>query len=112
MNNQELTTKLQEILSNENYFDMIEAALAFEKEYKQSEFYKKTKMSLMDALKGQKVWQIANFNLKTAVNKTQEYINSLDLSNLTNIIDQAGELFDIQNTEILNAIQEVKNITL
>lgn len=107
MNNQELTTKLQEILSNENYFDMIEAALAFEKEYKQSEFYKKTKMSLMDALKGQKVWQ--TINMKNVFGKIQEEINKLELSNLMNIITEAGNMFDQQNEEILNIMQGVKD---
>ena len=107
MNNQELTTKLQEILSNENYFDMIEAALAFEKEYKQSEFYKKTKMSLMDALKGQKVWQ--TINMKHVFGKIQEEINKLELSNLMNVITEAGNMFDQQNEEILNIMQGVKD---
>ena len=107
MNNQELTTKLQEILSNENYFDMIEAALAFEKEYKQSEFYKKTKMSLMDALKGQKVWQ--TINMKNMFGKIQEEINKLELSNLMNVITEAGNMFDQQNEEILNIMQGVKD---
>ena len=43
MNNQELELKVKEILSIENFFDMMEAVFAFEKEYKATEFYKKTK---------------------------------------------------------------------
>ena len=44
MNNNELELKIKEILSIENFFDMMEAVFDFEKEYKGSEFYKKTKM--------------------------------------------------------------------
>ena len=37
MNNQELELKVKEILEIENFFDLIEAVCAFEKEYKQSD---------------------------------------------------------------------------
>ena len=56
MNNQELELRIKEILSLENFFDMIEAAVDFEKEYKQSGFYKKTKMPLLEVIKNSKMW--------------------------------------------------------
>ena len=46
MNNQELELKVKEILAIENFFDMMEAAIAFEKEYKGTNFFKKTKEQL------------------------------------------------------------------
>lgn len=55
MNNQELELKVKEILSIENFFDMMEAVFAFEKEYKATEFYKKTKMSLVEVMKESKI---------------------------------------------------------
>lgn len=58
MDNKELNIKFQEILSTKNFFDMLENAMAFEKEYKQSSFYKKTKLSLLEALKYHKVWML------------------------------------------------------
>lgn len=110
MNNQELELRVKEILSLENFFDMIEAAVDFEKEYKKSSFYKKTKMPLMEVMKNSKMWYLVNFNELLKV--IQEKINQLDLSKFMEIIDQAGDLFAGENQEILNIIQEVKDITL
>lgn len=110
MNNEQLQNKIKEILSVNNFFDMIEMATAFEKEYKQSNFYKKAKMSLMDVLKYSKMWSL--MNLDGLMKNIQAKINELDLSNLTNIISQAGEMFAIENEEIQNMIKEVKDITL
>ena len=110
MHNQELELRVKEILSLENFFDMVEAAVDFEKEYKQSSFYKKTKMPLLEVIKNSKMWYLVNFDelLKT----NQEKIDQLDLSRFMEIIDQAGGLFAEENQEILNMIQEVKDITL
>ena len=43
MNNQELELKIKEILKIKNFFDMVEATVAFDKEYRTSSFYKATK---------------------------------------------------------------------
>ena len=40
MNNIELENKIKELLSIENYFDMIVAMKKFEPEYKKSDFFK------------------------------------------------------------------------
>lgn len=110
MDNKQLELEIKEILATNNFFDMIEKALAFEKTYKASSFYKTTKMPLMEVIKQSKMWYLVNFDelLKTI----QEKINQLDLSKFMEIIDQAGGLFAGENQEILNMIQEVKNITL
>lgn len=110
MNNQELELRVKEILSLENFFDMVEAAIDFEKEYKQSSFYKHTKMPLLEVIKNSKMWYLVNFD--ELLQTIQEKINQLDLSKFIEIIDQAGGLFAGENQEILNMIQEVKNITL
>ena len=50
MNNQELELKIKEIIEMPNMFDMIIAAKDIEKDYKTSDFYKATKMSLIEML--------------------------------------------------------------
>ena len=108
MNNQELELKVKEILSIENFFDMMEAVFAFEKEYKGTEFYKKTKMSLIEVIKESKIWYTLQF--KDIGNKIQSFINDLDLSNLNNILEQLGDVYGQENEETLNIIKEFKEI--
>ena len=108
MNNQELELKVKEILSIENFFDMMEAVFAFEKEYKGTEFYKKTKMSLIEVMKESKIWYA--LQLKDIGNKIQSLINNLDLSNLNNVLEQLGDVYGQENEETLNIIKEFKEI--
>ena len=108
MNNQELEVKIKEILSIENFFDMMEAVFAFEKEYKTTEFYKKTKMSLIEVMKESKIWYA--LQLKDIGNKIQSLINNLDLSNLNNVLEQLGDVYGQENEETLNIIKEFKEI--
>ena len=108
MNNQELELKIKEILSIENFFDMMEAVFAFEKEYKATEFYKKTKMSLVEVIKESKIWYA--LQLKDIGNKIQSFINNLDLSNLNNVLEQLGDVYGQENEETLNIIKEFKEI--
>ena len=51
MDNVELEQKVKEILNITNFFDMLLAAKEFEKDYKASDFYKITKIPLMEVLK-------------------------------------------------------------
>lgn len=108
MNNQELELKVKEILENKNFFDMVEAIVAFEKEYKGTEFYKKTKMSLIDVIKGSKIWYV--LQLEDIGSKIQNFINGLDFSNINNILEQLGDVYSQENTETLNILKEFKDI--
>ena len=108
MNNQELELKVKEILSIENFFDMMEAVFAFDKEYKVTDFYKKTKMSLVEVIKESKIWYALQF--KDIESKIQSFINGLDLSNLNNILEQLGDVYGQENEETLNIIKEFKEI--
>ena len=80
MNNIELELKLKEILENKNMFDLIENAVAFDKEYKQSSFYKNTKLPLMEVVKYGKVFY--GLDVKELVSSLkdslQNIINDLD----------------------------------
>lgn len=105
MTNQELDIKIKEILKNENFFDMMEQALEFEKEYKTSSFYKKTKLSLMEVLKQSKVFYL--FNLTTIFETLQEKINTLDISNFIEMLEKLGSVFGQENSEIQEMIKEI-----
>ena len=108
MNNQELELKVKEILENKNFFDMIEAAIAFEKEYKGTEFYKKTKMPLIEVIKESKIWYALQF--KDIGSKIQNLINDLDLSNINSVLEQLGDVYSQENEETLNILKEFKDI--
>ena len=108
MNNQELELKVKEILENKNFFDMVEATIVFEKEYKGTEFYKKTKMSLIDVIKESKIWYALQF--EDVGNKIQNLINNLDFSYINNILEQLGDVYSQENTETLNILKEFKDI--
>ena len=112
MNNQELELKVKEILKNENMFDLIENAVAFDKEYKQSSFYKNTKLSLMEVIKYGKVFY--SFNVKELVAMLKDYvqnmINNLDFSIVNNLMDQFGNMFADENGEIRSQIEELAGL--
>ena len=106
MNNQELELKIKEILKIENFFDMMQAANAFKNEYKLSDFYKATKMSLVDVIKYVKLWNILQFDNIT--DKIQNIINGLDFTKVSEVIEQLGEVYGQENTEILDIINNFK----
>ena len=108
MNNQELELKVKEILENNNFFDMIEAVVAFEKEYKGTEFYKKTKIPLMEVIKNAKVWYL--LQVDEVGSKIQKMIDNLDFTRINEIFDQFSTTFGQENEDILNIINEFKNI--
>lgn len=108
MNNKELELKIKEILAIENFFDMIEAIIAFKGEYKQSEFYKATKVSLTDVIKNAKLWYTLQFN--DIANKIQKMINSLDLTKISEVIEQLGEMYGQENEEIMEIANSFKQI--
>lgn len=108
MSNAELELKIKEILSIENFFDMIEKVVEFEKEYKGTSFYKKTKMPLMEVIKNSKVWYA--LQLKDIVDVIQGMIDSLNVENLNSILSQLGEVYSKENTETLSIINEFKDL--
>ena len=108
MTNQELENKIKELLAYENMFDMIMAAQTFNKEYKTSDFYKATKMSLMDVLKASKFWYGFQFN--DIITKIQQAINNLDLSHLNDLFQQIGDVFSKENDEMMDILTTFKSI--
>ena len=105
MDNIELQKKVEEIISIENFFDMIEAVVNFEGEYKKTSFYKKTKMSLADVIKNYKILNI--ISLESLTTNIQKLINNINLDNVMSVINQLGDVFENENSEIR---EEVKNL--
>lgn len=107
MDNIELEQKVKEILNITNFFDMLLAAKEFEKDYKTSDFYKMTKMSLMEIIKDAKVFY--GINAENIKSKLQNMINGLDLNSLNTLFDQVGEVFAKENAETMEMLGELKN---
>lgn len=111
MTNIELEQKVKEIIAEENMFDMIEKALSFEKEYKQTSFYKTTKMPILSVIEKAKMFYF-KINFDGLFDQLQEKINSLDLENINGLMDQMANVFANENNEIYNMINEVKDIDI
>lgn len=108
MNNQELELRIKEILKNRNFFDMIESAINFEKEYKTSDFFRKTKISLMEVIKEAKTWYITQ--LDDIGEKIQELLDNLDVTKVNSILTQLGNIYTGENEETMAIITEFKEL--
>lgn len=108
MNNVELEKKILEIISEDNYFEMVSKAMAFDKEYKTSDFYKLTKKPLMEVIKETKIYYA--LQLKDLTHYLQEAINNLSLEKVNQILDQMGNMFGQENEEILKDLEVFKNL--
>ena len=106
MNNQELELKIKEIINIPNMFDMIIAAQNFEKEYKQSDFYKTTKIPLKEIIKNAKLYYI--FSYRNMIERIQSLINDLDFNKVNSLLDQFSSMFEQENDETMNMINELK----
>ena len=89
MTNQEIIEKINTLMSeNENFCDLLLALKNFSKEYKKSDFYKKTRISLNRLVRQYRAYSFTN--LDEIFDRVQEKINNLDLSNVQNIVDTLG----------------------
>lgn len=89
MTNQEIIEKINTLMSeNENFCDLLLALKDFNKEYKKSDFYKKTRISLNRLVRQYRAYSFTN--LDEIFDRAQEKINNLDLSNVQNIVDTLG----------------------
>ena len=89
MTNQEIIEKINTLMSeNENFCDLLLALKNFNKEYKKSDFYKKTRISLNRLVRQYRAYSFTN--LDAIFDRVQEKSNNLDLSNVQNIVDTLG----------------------
>ena len=107
MDNKELELQIKKIIENDNMFDMIMAAKTFEKDYKTSEFYKTTKMPILEVIKNAKIFYLINFT--TLQNKVQNMINNLDITKLNETFDKIGTVFATENSETMTMLEGLKD---
>lgn len=108
MNNEELQQKIEEIINQENFFDMMEAVCDFEKEYQASDFYKKTKIKLRDIIfEARKFY---NAEMDSMINKLQEMIDGIDVERLTGVLEQTDDIFSRENEEATQELKTLKEI--
>lgn len=108
MNNRELQTKIKEILKISNYFEMVLEAKGFEKEYKNSEFFKQTKMPLEKVLKEAKIFYF--LQLDDFFDILQVKIDTLDLSRVTELLDNMTNVYNEENLKSLEVINNLRDI--
>lgn len=105
MNNVELEKKIKELIEIENFFDFYQALVEFEGEYKQSNFYKETKLKLNDAVKMARTHYL--LQMKDLSNKINKFLASLDLDKVQELINQFGEKLQTENSEIMEQINSL-----
>ena len=102
MNNIELENKVKELIEIENFFDFYQAIVEFDEEYKQSDFYKKTKLKLNDAVKMARMHYL--LQLKDLSNKVNKFLENVNLDKVQELIEQFGEKMQTENSEIMEQI--------
>jgi len=109
LTNEYLNNKLKEILEEtDNFFDVLLKLKDFEKEYKQSDFYKITKINLMDLVKDARVFYLTN--IKAISDKINDIINNLDAEKLADILDKGGSILEANNEATLTQLEEFKEL--
>lgn len=108
MDNLELEANILDILKNDNYFDVIMAAKAFEPEYKKSDFYKQTKKPLGEVLKEAKIFYALQF--KDLQKSFQQFIDGLSFDHLNTLFDQIGNIYSQENNEIKEYLEVIKDL--
>lgn len=105
MTEEELNTEFAKVVEESNFFVAIEKIKNLEKPYKESEFYKKTKMPILDAFKYYKAWYVIDFD--TLGKRIQDFINSLDAEKMDNFLGQLGEIYNSENEEIMDQVDKL-----
>ena len=107
--NEYLNTKLQEIVTkNTNFFDMMQQLIEFEKDYKNSDFYKRTKLSLNEILQPARMFYFTN--TKVWSDKLNVVLNSIDSEQIVALLDKAGDILEENNNATLEQIKEFKEL--
>lgn len=108
MNNTELEQKIKEIINTTNFFDMIEKAIAFEPEYKNSDFFKHTKIKLMEILKSVK--EFYTFNINETIASLQKGIDGLNLDHFSDLLNNVENVFKTENEQTLENFKTLKGL--
>ena len=106
MNNYDLYLKFIDIASH-NTFDAYIALKEFKKEYKKSEFYKKTHMPISCAYKmflqqlpGKLFFKLQELtDIESLSTKLTEVINGIDEDTVNNLIDKLTSVFNMEQLQ-------------
>ena len=91
MTNLDLSLRIEECLSEFNPLDCIEKIVELRKDYKDSEFYKKTKMSFEQCIEMYgKVYQL-KMSRRSFGDMIEDYLINLDEFKLQRIVDKFGD---------------------
>ncbi len=107
IDNEYLNSRLAEIVNQDNFFDVILQLKEFEKEYKTSDFYKTTKLNLMDLIKDARIFYLTN--VQYIVKKINEVFENVNSEKLLEILDETGDILEANNQAILEQIKEFKD---
>lgn len=106
IDNEYLNNRMAEIVSQNNFFDVILQLKEFEKEYKTSDFYKTTKLNLMDLIKDARLFYLTN--VQYLVQKINEVFENINSEKLLQILDETGDILEANNQATLEQIKEFK----
>lgn len=109
MNNFDLAVKIEECLTEVNALDAIEKIVELRKEYKDSEFYKKTKMSFEQCVEMYgKIIQV-KMSRKNLGDTIEDYILNLNLRQMQKIVDKLATL--LEKTDLTVIENYLSNLT-
>lgn len=108
IDNEYLNDKLAEIMSQSNFFDVILQLKEFEKEYKTSDFYKSTRINLMDLVKDARIFYFTN--TKYIIEKVNALIEGISSEKLLSILDETGDILEANNQATLEQFKEFKEL--
>ena len=108
MNNIELENKIKELIAIENYFDFVIAVQKFEKEYKNSDFFKTTKRPLEVVIKEARIHY--GLQLNELGKQIQKILDNLSLDNVNDLLDKMGGIFGQENADIKELIKDFSDL--
>ena len=108
MDNIDLEKKIKELLSITNYFDFAIEVNSFEKQYKDSTFFKATKKPLKEVIKEAALYYLLRGDLLKQT--LQKVINELDFNKVNEILDNISTTFGQENQETLDILKEFKEV--
>ena len=109
LTNEYLNTRLHEILTqSSNFFDVVLKLKEFEKEYKQSDFFKQTKIPLMEIVREAKIFYLTNTSI--LIDKLNKIIEGLDVDKLLAVLQEGGSILESNNNATLEQLKEFKEL--
>ena len=108
MNNYELAIKIEECLTEVNALDAIEKLIDLRKDYKESEFYKKTKMSFDQCVEMYGKMIQVKMSRRSLTDIVEGYLLNLNPYAVQRLIEKIGkQLEDVDLTVIDNFFSRI-----